>query len=75
MTFGQLKEKIKKQRVGITRAAWNNDKRFVWWEPSKALFYISDICGKHIWYWETADEFKEAVQDINADDWNLVYGI
>lgn len=75
MTFGALENKLKKQRVGATRDIWNNDKRFVWWEPSRALFYISDICGKHIWYWETADEFKEAVQDLNATDWSLVYGI
>ena len=29
-------------------------------------------CAAHIWYWQTTDDFAQAVQDLTATDWSYV---
>lgn len=75
MTFGDITGILKKSKVAARRKSWKDAKRFVCWDADRALFNIMDDGIMKIWYWGDAEEFREAVEDLNADDWALVSGI
>ena len=75
MTFSEIAGRLKKSRVGAKRKSWKDAECFVCWDTDKALFNIWENNEMRTWYWDGADEFEKAVDDLTADDWALVSAI
>ena len=49
------------------RRSWNND-HYLTYDGENFIEHVG--AQSHVWYWQSAKDFENAVEDLNALDWS-----
>ena len=63
--------KLFKRKSKCFRQRWS-ESHYLTYDKDRELFMEHNGRCVHPWYWETSDEFKNACEDLTADDWGYI---
>jgi hypothetical protein len=65
----KFNSEVFKRKAKCFRSAWQDD-HFLTYDGENFVKHVGNVTC--IWYWDSAEDFQKAIEDLLAEDWRYI---